>query len=404
MVRNVARILLYTGKGGTGKTSTAAASALLCAARGYRTIVLSTDIAHSLGDSLGRELGAEPTRIADNLWGQEPEVFHNIAKYWGTIQDYVVELFSWRGLDQVMAEEISILPGMDELASLLWIADHHDSGRYDVIVVDAAPTGETLRLLALPEAARWWVERIAPLGRRMSRLGGPLLERMIGVPLPDPQVYDAAERLLGRLEQMHALLADPALTTVRLVINLERMAIREAERSFTYFHLYGYPTDLIVANRVLPPDTGSYFEDWRATQERYRPAVESAFAPVPVRTVPFFDQEVVGTDRLRALGEALFADHDPTELFYRGRPYTVRREDGGYVVALELPFTSREEVGLSRHGDELVVQLGSWRRNLLLPRVLHAASAHSARMEDGVLRIRFTTTQAQGTSRGGRNG
>src|SRR5437867_8089374 len=194
----VTRILLYTGKGGVGKTSVAAASALLCAERGYRTIVLSTDIAHSLTDAFELPLGPEPVKIADNLWGQEPDVFFNVQKYWGTIQRYVAELFSWHGLDEVMAEEMTILPGMDELGSLLWIADHVDDGAYDVIVVDAAPTGETLRLLALPEASRWWVERIAPIGRRVSRLGGPLLQKVIGVPLPHEDVFVAAERLLRR--------------------------------------------------------------------------------------------------------------------------------------------------------------------------------------------------------------
>ncbi len=389
----MARILLYTGKGGTGKTSVAAATALLCADRGYRTIVLSTDIAHSLADALDRPLGAEPTQIESNLWGQEPEVFHNIEKYWGTIQRYVVELFSWRGLDEVMAEEMSVLPGMDELASLLWIADHHDHGQYDVIVVDAAPTGETLRLLSMPEAAHWWVERIAPIGRRMSRIGGSLLERMIGVPLPDEQVFDAAEDLLHRLEHMHDLLADGDRTSVRLVLNLERVAIREAQRSFTYFHLYGYPTDLIVANRVLPAGVGEYFQGWRDTQREYGPEVREAFAPVPVRSVPFFDKEVVGIDRLRELGRALFGDGDPTELFYSGRPYSVARENGSYVVSLELPFLSRDEIELSRNQDELVLQVGSWRRNLVLPRALVDAPTEGARMEDGTLKIRFAAPE-----------
>jgi anion-transporting ArsA/GET3 family ATPase len=200
---SVARILLYTGKGGTGKTSIAAATALLSAKRGHRTIVLSTDIAHSLADAFDVPLGPEPTLIAPNLWGQEPDVYFNIGRYWATIQAYMTELFSWRGLDEVMAEEMTVLPGMDELGNLLWIADHVESGRYDLIVVDAAPTGETLRLLSLPEASRWWVDRIAPIGRRVSRISRPVLERMIGVPVPRDEVFAAAERLLGRLEAVH---------------------------------------------------------------------------------------------------------------------------------------------------------------------------------------------------------
>jgi arsenite/tail-anchored protein-transporting ATPase len=385
----VTRILLYTGKGGVGKTSVAAATALLCAARGMRTLVVSTDIAHSLGDALDVPVGPTPTEITANLWAHEPDVFFNISKYWRTIQSYFSSLFSWGGLDEVMAEEMTVLPGMDELGNLLWIADHVDKGSYDLIVVDAAPTGETLRLLSLPEASRWWIERIAPIGRRVQRLGGPVLRRIVGVPLPSDDVYESAERLLDRLRYVHALLSNPEISSVRLVLNLERVSIQEAQRSFTYFHLYGYPSDLIVANRVLPSGAGPYFDAWREAQARYLPMVEEQFAPVPVRTVPFFDHEMVGLARLRELGEALFADSDPSEFLYRGRPYSVARDGLGYVLSLELPFTSKGEISLSRKADELVLQVGGWRRNLVLPRLLLDAPTQGAKMEDRVLKVRF---------------
>jgi arsenite-transporting ATPase len=395
----VARILLYTGKGGVGKTSIAAASALLCAERGYRTLVISTDIAHSLGDAFDVALGPEPVKIAENLWGQEPDVFFNVQRYWGTIQHYVAELFSWHGLDEVMAEEMTILPGMDELGSLLWIADHVDDGEYDVIVVDAAPTGETLRLLSLPEASRWWVERIAPIGKRVTSLGGGLIERMVGLPVPNREVFDAAERLLRKLEHVHDLLADPDLTSVRVVLTLEQISIAEAERSFTYFHLFGYPADLVVANRVLPEGTGPWFERWRTAQQRYLPMVEQAFAPVPVRTIPMFATELVGVELLRQLGRELFGDGDPTEVLFRGRPYRVQREDGRYVLSLELPFASREEVSLSRRADELMLQVAGWRRTLVLPHALVGAQAESARMVDNTLKVYFATKN--GSTNGG---
>jgi len=386
----MARILLYTGKGGVGKTSVAAASALLCAERGYRTIVLSTDIAHSLADALQLPLGPEPRTIAPNLDAQEPDVFFNVQRYWGTIQSYVATLFSWHGLDEVMAEEMTILPGMDELGSLLWIADHLNSGAYDVIVVDAAPTGETLRLLSLPEASRWWVERIAPIGRRMTKLGGPLIQKVIGVPVPDAQVFEAAERLLQRLEHVHAILSDPDLSSVRIVLNLEKMSIAEAERSFTYFHLYGYPTDLVVTNRVLPENAGEYFGPLRKAQQAYLPQVREDFAPVPVRTIPWFDREMGGLELLRELGTALFGDEDPAQIYYRGRPYAIRRnETGGYTLELELPFTSRDEVTLGRHSDELVLQVGGWRRTLVLPRALVQAPTLGARMDGNTLKVQF---------------
>ena len=385
------RILLYTGKGGVGKTSIAAATAVLTADRGSRTIVLSTDIAHSLGDAFDTKLGPEPGEIAPNLWAQEPDVYFNIGRYWRTIQTYMTDLFSWRGLDAVMAEEMTVLPGMDELGNLLWIADHVESGKFDLIVVDAAPTGETLRLLSLPEASRWWVDRIAPIGRRVSRLSRPVLERMIGVPVPRDEVFAAAERLLARLDLVHRLLADPDQSSIRLVLALEKLAIVEARRSFTYFHLFGYPSDLVVCNRVLPSTVDGYFAGLRQTQQGYLPAVEGDFAPVPVRTVPFFDREVVGIGGLREIGQALFGTDDPAGFFYRGRPYRIRARAAGHVLEVALPFTSREEVGLSRDGDELVISVGSWRRTLVLPRALVDAPTTGAKMDDGILQIEFST-------------
>jgi arsenite-transporting ATPase len=399
----VTRILLYTGKGGVGKTSVAAATALLAAQRGERTLVVSTDIAHSLADALDTPVGPTPREIAPNLWAHEPDVFFNISRYWRTIQSYFSSLFAWGGLDEVMAEEMTVLPGMDELGNLLWIGDHVDRREYDLIVVDAAPTGETLRLLSLPEASRWWIDKIAPIGRRVQRLGGPVLRRIVGVPLPSDEVYDSAERLLERLKYVHELLSDPNNASVRLVLNLERVSIQEAQRSFTYFHLYGYPTDLIVANRVLPAASGAYFDQWREAQARYLPMVQEQFAPVPVRTIPYFDHEMVGLERLSELGRALFADSDPSAFLYRGRPYSVSRENGGYTLAVELPFATKDEVSLSRSGDELLLQVGTWRRNLVLPRLLLDAPTQGASMDDRVLKVRFAEP-ARGAAGGAGNG
>ncbi len=393
------RILLYTGKGGVGKTSVAAATALACAERGYRTIVMSTDIAHSLGDAFGIDLSPEPIEVAPNLWGQESEVFHNVAKYWGRIQEYAASVLRWRGLDEVLAEEMTVLPGMDEVGSLLWIADHHDSGKYDVVVVDAAPTGETLRLLSLPEAAKWWMEKVEPLGRRVAKLTGPLIQRVVGMPMPNDEVFNAGEELFGKLEHMHDLLADRDKTSVRLVLTFEQVVIKEAERSFTYFHLYDYPTDLVVANRVLPKGVGDYFQGWYETQQSYVPMVEQAFMPIPVRQAPYFDREMVGLDMLRELAAALYGDKDPTDFFYRGRPYKATRNDGVYELAVELPFTSKEQIQLSRRGDELLIDVGTWRRNLVLPRALVEAPTLDARFDDHVLKIRFAAPAVESSRR-----
>jgi arsenite-transporting ATPase len=296
---------------------------------------------------------------------------------------------------------MTVLPGMDELGHLLWITDHVDSEEYDVIVVDAAPTGETLRLLSLPDASRWWIERIAPIGRRVSRIGRPMLEKVLGVPVPRDEVFAAAERLLSRLGDVHRLLSDPDRSSVRITLGLDKLSVAEARRSFTYFHLFGYPSDLVVCNRVLPPDAGPFFAELRAAQQRYLPIVEQEFGPVPVRTVPQFDHEMVGVDRLREIGTALFGDEDPTAVHYRGEPYRVHRENGTYVLQVELPFTSRERLQLSRRGDELVLQVAGWRRTLLLPRALLDATTRGARMDDGTLTVEFEAPQ-RAASRGGR--
>ncbi len=392
------RIIVYTGKGGVGKTSVAAATAALSAQRGYKTIVISTDIAHSLADSFDRPLGSEPVQIAPNLWGQESDVYYNVRKYWGTIQSYISSVFQWRGLDVVVAEEMTILPGMDELSSLLWIGEHYDKGDYDVIVVDAAPTGETLRLLSLPEAGEWWLEHIFPIQRQAVKLAGPIVRRVVGMPTPDDSVFKAGEELFTRLEHLHEILSDPYRSSVRLVLNLEKMVIKEAQRTFTYFHLFGYPTDLVVVNRVFPGGEGGFLSRWKDAQARYLPVVEESFAPVPVKTVPMFEQEVVGLDMLYRLGDQLFGELDPTTFFYRGRPYHVERENGDFVLSLELPFTSKEQVKLNRNADELVVQVGSWRRNLILPRVLVGAQTRTAAFEGDTLKIHFTApTGAKGS-------
>ncbi|HEY8437049.1 MAG TPA: ArsA family ATPase, partial [Candidatus Limnocylindrales bacterium] len=401
-VETVTRILLYTGKGGVGKTSIAAATAVLSAQRGIRTLVVSTDIAHSLADALDMPVGPTPRQITDNLWAHEPDVFFNISRYWRTIQSYFSSLFAWGGLDEVMAEEMTVLPGMDELGNLLWITDHVDSGKYDVVVVDAAPTGETLRLLSLPDASRWWIERIAPIGRRMTKLGRPMLERVLGVPIPRDEVFAAAERLLDRLADVHRLLSDPDQTSVRITLALDKLSVAEARRSFTYFHLFGYPSDMVIANRVLPAGSGPYFAELRKAQQGYLPIVEQEFGPVPVRTVPQFDHEMVGPDRLREIGAALFGDGDPTAVHYRGEPYRVTRENGSYVLQVELPFTERGEMQLSRRSDELVLQVGGWRRTLLLPRALMNAPTRGAKMDDGMLRIQFEAP-AKTSQRGGRS-
>lgn len=384
------RIILYTGKGGVGKTSTAAATALLCAKRGQRTVVLSTDIAHSLADSFDVPLSPEPIVVAPNLWAQESDVFYNVSKYYGVIQEWMHTLFTWRGLDDVMAEELAVVPGMDELASLLWIAEHHDSGNFDTIIVDCAPTGETLRLLAVPESARWWLDKIFPVQRRIAQVTGPMVRRLTGVPMPDDAVFAAGEELFRRLDRMHTLLADTELSSVRLVVNAEKMVIKEAQRTYTYLNLYGYGVDQVICNRLFPAEAGGgYFSTWREQQARHWQLIEEGFASVPIRRAPYFEQEVVGLEMLQRLGEAIFGDEDPSSLFHRGRPYTVQRQDSGYILELTLPFVGKGDVSARRLGDELLLEVESFRRTLVLPRALAALDIQTAALRDGVLSISF---------------
>jgi len=385
------RIILYTGKGGVGKTSVAAATALRCAELGHRTVVLSTDAAHSLSDSFETSLGPEPVEITSNLWGQEVDVYYSIEKYWSTLQHYMAAVFSWQGVENMLAEEMAIIPGMEEGASLLWVNQHYEQGDYDVIIVDCAPTAETLRLLSLPDVGRWWFERLFPIGRRatltLAPIARPLLDNM---PLPDRETFDAVEALFDELGKIHRLLSDPDMSSVRLVVNPEKMVIKEAQRTYTYLNLYGYVTDAVVCNRVMPKEVaGGYFEAWLDTQQKYLKMIEEAFAPLPILRAPYFEQEVVGLPMLRRLADALFGERDPSELFFHGQAYRIEESADGYVLVVPLPFAEKKDISLLQKGDELTVQVGAYRRTFILPRALMGLETQGAKFEDHALRIRF---------------
>ncbi len=385
------RILLYTGKGGVGKTSVSAATALRCAELGYRTVVISTDSAHSLADSFDQPLGPEPTLIADNLWGQELDVLYQMDRYWGTVQGYLASMFAWRGLEGIIAEETSVLPGMEELASLLQIVHLHDSGDYDVIIIDAAPTGATLQLLTIPEMGRWYIQKVFPLQRRAMAMSSPLLRAISDMPIPDERVFDAIVDLHGELDRMHRLLADRQLSSARLVLNPEKMVIKETKRTYTYLTLYGYSTDAIICNRMFPQQAaGTYFDEWREIQAHYMETVEESFAPLPILSVPFFAREVVGLDMLRDMGAVLFAGRDPTEVLYTGEEQQIVQLEDGYELSIPLPLVSGDQIELTRSSrDELIVHIGNRKHLLSLPRSLAAMQVESAKQQDGTLRVTF---------------
>jgi arsenite-transporting ATPase len=386
----VKRIILYTGKGGVGKTSVAAATALRCADLGHRTVVVSTDAAHSLADSFDRPLGPEPTEIGPNLWGQEIDVLHQMDKYWGAIQHYMSSVLSWKGVDDLVAEEISVFPGMEELASLLQIVHLHDECDYEVIIIDCAPSGATLQLLSMPHVATWYMERMFHIGKKTAQLSRPLLQAVIGLPMPGDEVFDSMENLHTQLFRMEALLSDPQKSSVRLVLNPEKMVIKEAQRTFTYLNLYGYVTDAVISNRLIPSRVqDSYFDAWRNSQEKYGHIVEEAFSPLPILQVPLFEQEVVGDAMLRRMALAIYGDVDPTRVYFVGPVQEVQKADGGYRLSLPLPFMDEGDINLTRSGDELIVHIGNHKRNIILPRALVSLEVQTARYENDKLVITF---------------
>ena len=384
------RIILYTGKGGVGKTSVAAATALRAARLGYKTLAMSTDAAHSLGDSFDRPLGGEIVSIVDNLWGQEIDVFRETETHWGTLENYIKILMAWRGIDEVLAEEMAILPGMEELAGLVHLINYHQQAEYDVIVVDCAPTGETLRLLSFPDVTRWWLHRIFPLQRTAARIARPVLKRVTDLPFPEDEVFEALKDLFEKLDHMREILTDAATCSVRLVLNPEKMVIKESQRTFTYLNLYGYATDLVICNRLIPQDvTDAYFSNWKDSQERYYALVEEAFSPLPILKAPLMEQEVVGMAMLERFADALYGDSDPTRVYFEGQRQDIRQEDGDYVLTLMLPFSRKEDIQLSQVGDELIVHVGNQKRNLILPRALAGLASEGAKLEGDRLTIRF---------------
>ena len=389
------RVILYTGKGGVGKTSVAAATAVRCAGMGYRTLVISTDAAHSLGDSLDISISDRPVEVAPNLWAQEVNALHELENHWDRIHDYLTALFASQGVDDIVAEELASPPGMEEVASLMWIKHHQRAGNFDVLVVDCAPTGETLQLLAFPDVARWYLNRIFPIERRVMKVARPMVQPFVNIPLPSDDVFGSIKDLLLDLEGMKKVLADPKHCTVRLVLNLEKMVVKEAQRAFTYLSLYDYLTDLVVVNRILPPEvTDDYFKSWRAAQSRYNDLVETAFSPVPILRTKLFDHEIVGVDALAEMAESIFADRDPTEIFYHAVPQRITKRGDDYELMLHLPFVSKDEIELSHREDELFVTVGPYKREISLPRSLRGRVTRGARLEEGTLHVTFGSAKS----------
>jgi arsenite/tail-anchored protein-transporting ATPase len=383
------RTILYTGKGGVGKTSVAACTARTCASSGLRTLVISTDPAHSLSDSLGEEVGGTPTQVSSRLWGQEVDAQEEMERHWSGVQQWLGQLLLERGVDRISAEELTVPPGMDELFSLLRLQAQDRSGEWEVIVVDCAPTGETLRLLSFPDVARWWIQKVFPLERQILAAAGPIASSVLDIPLPNHAVFADIQRLSENLIAMNEILRDRERCTVRLVMNPDKMVIGEAMRTFTYLNLYGYLADAVVVNRIFPAEVGDYFAAWRALQEEHLELVRSAFAPVPVLCAPYFDQEVVGAEMLDRLAGALFAQHDAAAVLHEAPVQEIEMLDGGARLRLKLPFTRKSEISLQQRGPELIVGVDGQRRTVALPTALATLRATEANFENGALEVVF---------------
>jgi arsenite-transporting ATPase len=355
--------------------------------------VLSSDPAHSLADALDRPLGPEPEMVAPNLWAQEVDLYYSMKKYWGNLRELMLTAFRWQGVDAIAAEEMAALPGMNEGSVLLWLEQFYRSGDYDLIVVDSAPTGETLTLLTLPQATQWWVSKAFPFQKTAIKTAGFALRKTTGIPLD--KGYEELSRLFDKLAAIQDVLGNSDVSSVRLVANPEKMVIEEARRAYTYLQLYGYAVDAVVVNRILPTEgTGEVLAEYVRAQEGHLREIDESFEPLPILKVPHRGREVFGLELLREIGKTIYGDGDPAALMYHGQTYRVTEERGEYVLEARLPLVDEGEVTARHSGDRLVVQVHGQRRSYLLPKFLAYYTLVRSRVENGWLRARFASSPA----------
>ena len=384
------RTILFTGKGGVGKTTLAAATALLSARRGHKTLIISTDAAHSLSDSFEVQLGNSPQKICASLFGQEVNALEEIENKWGEIKTYLTALFASQGMDTIEAEELSVFPGMEELFSLMEIRRYNQTGEYDVIIVDCAPTGDTLRLLSAPEITGWYLKHIFPIQRTAARAVRPMANRLLPFPFPNDGVFEAMKKLTSQLAEMKQILEDSRKTSIRLVINPEKMVVNEARRAYTFFSLFGYAVDLVIVNRVLPQSVEDpYFRKWKSIQEGYLRLIEESFAPIPILESEFQRQEIIGLPSLHRMAESVYREDDPTRVFFAQKPVRIEKEDGRFVLSLHLPFVEKSDLDVFQKGEELFIRVGPLKRNILLPRILLNHTVRGAKFDQDRLKITF---------------
>ncbi|PSO57071.1 MAG: arsenic-transporting ATPase [Cyanobacteria bacterium QH_10_48_56] len=389
------RVILMTGKGGVGKTSMAAATGLRCAELGYKTLVLSTDPAHSLADSFDQEMGHEPQQVRSHLWGAELDALKELEGNWGAVKRYISEVLQARGLEGVQAEELAILPGMDEIFGLVRMKRHYDEGNFDVLIIDSAPTGTALRLLSIPEVGGWYMRRfykpLQGISTALRPVVEPIFKPIAGFSLPNQEVMDAPYDFYQEIEGLEQILTDNNQTSVRLVTNPEKMVIKESSRAHAYLSLYNVATDLVVANRIIPEEVSDpFFQAWKENQRVYRQEIQENFHPLPIKEVPLYSEEMCGLEALERLKETLYAEEDPTRVYYNEETIKVIQNNDEYSLELYLPGIEKDKIQLNQTGDELNIRIGNHRRNLVLPQALAALQSSGAKMEGDYLKIRFS--------------
>jgi arsenite/tail-anchored protein-transporting ATPase len=385
------RVLIFTGKGGVGKTSTAAATALDCARRGYKTIAISTDPAHSLSDSVeAKSKSPELMKIAPNLDIKEINIIVELEKYWQSVQSYLVSLLSSQGFSDMVAEELAVLPGFEELSSLLYVEEYDQNHEYDVIVLDCAPTAETLRLLSLPEVAKWYMNKLFRVERKIMKVVRPVAKGLLPIPLPNDETLDQIQELYERIARVKEILEDSSRTSIRLVMNPEKMVVKEAQRAYTYLNLFSYAVDAIIVNKVIPEDVKDpYFREWKKIQKRHLEEIHDSFSPLSIFNVQLFENEVVGLKMLEQMGTQIYGGRDPTEIFYEEKPFVMSKKGGVYTVSMKLPFVGKEDVDLLNKAGELIVKVGNYKRVVMLPTTLSGLEPKSAEFVEDRLEIRF---------------
>jgi arsenite-transporting ATPase len=382
------RIILFTGKGGVGKTTSAAATALRCAQEGYKTLVVSTDPAHSLSDALNVELKPEPVQIAENLWGQEFDVYYSMKKHWDNMRNLMLTIFRWRGVKNIVAEELSVLPGMEEASAFLWIEQYYREKTWDVLIIDSAPTGETLTLLSLPQVMQSWINKALP--KLAIKTVGSIIRKTSGVPID--KGFEELDKLFTKLENVQKIMLDPSVCSIRIVANPERMVIQEAKRAYTYLQLYGYNVDAIIVNRILPEEmggAGSVFEKYIKSQAEYLQEIDESFSPLPIFKVQHVGQEVFGLELLDKIGRSIYGELDPKKIFHRESPFAVIEEKHHYVISMHLPFIGSSDFKLNKYGDELVINLGGRRKSVFLPRFANYLELDGHEFKDNWLKVRL---------------